>query len=109
MCCTKLSCLFDVVATKSWRSISRSSRTSRPSAPTMVRDDFRPKGGFERTTVARLDGGAMSESRTSTGLFPPSLPMPCSSRFMAARRAVPSTSSVPKTSVSSRCLRCGGV
>ena len=70
MCCTKLSCLLDVVTTKSWRSISRSSRTSRPSAPTIVSDDLRPNGGLESTTDQRSPGSAISASRTSISESP---------------------------------------
>ena len=93
MCWTKLSCLLLVVATKSCRSISRSSRTSRPSVPTIVTDDLRPNGGLDSTTDQRRPGSAMSESRTSISESPLEVPMPWSSRFIAANRAVLSTSS----------------
>ena len=70
MCWRKLSCLLDVVTTKSWRSISRSSRTSRPSAPTIVSDDLRPNGGLDSTTDQRWPGSAMRASVTSMSESP---------------------------------------
>ena len=93
MCWTKLSCLFDVVATKSCRSISVSSRTSRPSAPTIVSDDFFPNGGLVSTRLQRDPGSTSRESCTTIGESPFAVPMPCNSMFIAASRAVPSTSS----------------
>ena len=69
--------------------------TSRPSAPTIVSDDLRPNGGLDSTTEHRAPGSAIRASLTSMSDSPSGVPMPCSSRFIAASRAVPSTSSYP--------------
>jgi hypothetical protein len=58
MCCTKFNCLFEVVTTKSCRSMASSSRDSRPSAPIVARAHLRPDGGFDKTTDQRRPGSA---------------------------------------------------
>ena len=81
--------------------MTRSSRCTSPASLTIVIDDFRPNGGFAATMSNRTPGSARSASTTVTRLGPVGVPMPCSSRFMAHNRAVPSTISHPCT-VSSR-------
>jgi hypothetical protein len=107
MCCTKLNCLLAVVTTKSWRSISRSSRDSRPSAPTIVKDDLRPKGGLESTTEQRSPGSAISVSLTQAGAVGCADAVQQQVHGRQPRGA--STSSTPCTNVSRRCLRSFGV
>ena len=80
-----------------------------PVGPTIVSDDFRPNGGLDSTTDHRCPGSAIRESLTSISDSPFGVPIPCSSRFIAASRAVPSTSSYPRTKPSRRWSRCGGV
>ena len=101
MCCRKLSCLFDVDAQKSSRTTTRSSRSASPASLIIVIDDFRPNGGFAAIRSTRTPGSARSASATVTRLLPLAVPIPCSRRFMAHRRAVPSTISHPCT-ISSR-------
>jgi hypothetical protein len=86
-----------VVTQKSGRATSVSSRLSLPSAPTMVIELLRPNGGLASTTLGRRPSARSSASRTSIGLSSPGCTMPCSTMFIAASRAVPSTSSTPRT------------
>jgi len=101
--------LFEGVVQKSDRTISKSSFDSRPSAPIIVTDDLRPNGGFVSTTEYRDPGSAVRESFTSISDGPSGFPIPCSSRFIAAKRAVPSTSSTPRANPSVRWARTSGV
>ena len=72
-----------------------SSRSLLPFSPMTVMEDFLPNGGLASTTLGYRRGGSASESRTSISDGPFGLPTPCTSMFIAASRAVPSTSSVP--------------
>ena len=58
MCCRKLSCLLDVVTTKSWRKISAPSS----SPPPMSVLELRPNGGLASTTLHRSPGSATRAS-----------------------------------------------
>jgi hypothetical protein len=101
MCCTKFSCLLEVVAQKSSRSMMSFSVEVLPSSPTIIVLDFLPKGGLASTTSKRSPGSAASASATLMDTLL-SEPMPCSSRFMAHTRAVPCTSSQPRNAPSLR-------
>ena len=56
MCCTKLSCLLDVVAQKSVRATESVSVDARPSWPMNCRAETRPNGGFDKTHCADILG-----------------------------------------------------
>ena len=109
MCWTKLSCLLLVVTQKSGRATSVSSRASRPSAPTIVMELLRPNGGFASTTLGCRPSARSSASRTSIGLSSPGCTIPCRTMFIAASRAVPSTSSTPCTNPVRSRVRSSGV
>ena len=106
MCWTKFSCLFAVVTTKSWpldlpvlarlAAVGADHRERRLPAERRVGQHHRPaRAGVGEQRVLHLD-----EARRRRAV-----PMPCSSRFIAASRAVPSTSSTPLTKPSRRWSR----
>ncbi len=69
-------------------------------------DDFLPKGGLVSTTSTWSLGSSRRASSVRIGgsRLSSSGPMPCRNRFIAHRRATPSTSSTPRSASKRRCL-----
>jgi hypothetical protein len=95
ICCTKFSCLFDVVVQKSSLAIELSFFQIFQSEVVKESVDFLPNGGFVKIIVYLFHGSFIKLSQTSIGLL--SSQMPCKNIFITARRAVQATSSCPKT------------
>ena len=84
MCCTKLSCLFEVVAQKSSRSMQCLSRDVLPSSPTIVDARLLAEGRIGEHEVEALAGlGGQRVGHLDRRTHLSSAPMPCRNRFIA--------------------------